>query len=421
MDDFSALQGLAAALALGLLIGLERGWQERDEEEGGRVAGIRTFALIGLLGGVFGLLAAEFGPLLPATGFAALAGLMIVAHAISQRQAVDVGITGVIAALLVFLFGILATLGQVVLATAGAVVTAVLLGLKPVLHGLLERLEHKELFATLKLLLISAVILPMLPNEGMGPWQALNPYRIWWMVVLIAGISYVGYFAMKLIGERKGVLVTGLFAGLASSTAATVNLSRLARRDAAGPDVLAAAVIVACATMFPRLLIISGAVHWPLVPMLAWPLVVMSIASYAAAGWFWYRSGSQPAGGGTRISNPFEIRPALLFAALLAALMMLSRALVDALGDAGVYLLAAVSGLADVDAIALSLANMAGESLPQHVAAAGILIAAFANSLVKAGLALGIAGRPLGLRVGATMGGTVLAGLATWLALVRIA
>ncbi len=421
MAELSTLYGLAAALALGLLIGLERGWQERGEEEGARVAGIRTFALIGLLGGVFGLLAAEFGPLLPGIGFAALAGVMIAAHAISQRQAVDVGITGVIAALLVFLFGMLATRGQVLLATAGAVVTAALLGLKPVLHGLLERMERKELFATLKLLLISAVILPMLPNEGMGPWQALNPYRIWWMVVLIAGISYVGYFAMKLIGERKGVLVTGLFAGLASSTAATVNLSRLARRDPAGPDVLAAAVVAACATMFPRLLIISGAVHWPLVPMLAWPLVVMSVASYAAAGWFWYRSGSQTAGGGTWVSNPFELRPALLFAALLAALMMLSRALADAVGDSGVYLLAAVSGLADVDAIALSLASMAGESLPQRVAAAGILVAAFSNSLVKAGLALGIAGRLLGLRVGAAMVGTVLAGLAAWLVVVSAA
>lgn len=416
MGDLAAFYGLGVALALGLLIGLERGWQVRGLGEGGRVAGIRTFTLIGLLGGVFGLLAAEFGALLPAIGFAAVAGVMIAAHAISQRKVVDVGITGVIAALLAFVFGMLATLGHIALAAAGAVGTAWLLGLKPQLHGLLERLEHRELFATLKMVLISALVLPLLPNEGMGPWQALNPYHIWWMVVLIAGISYVGYFAMKLIGERKGVLLTGLFAGLASSTVATINLSRLARTNAAGPDLLTAGVLTAGATMFPRLLVIVGAVHWPLAVPLAWPLVVMSAASYAAAGWFWFRSGSQPAGGGTHVSNPFEIRPALLFAALLAGLMVLSRALADAAGDTAVYLLAAASGLADVDAIALSLASMVADPLAPRVAGTGILIAAISNTLVKAGLALGIGGRALGLRVGATMGAVGIAGALAWLA-----
>lgn len=413
MDEFSSYYTLGVALALGLLVGLERGWQERDLKEGERVAGVRTFALIGLLGGIFGLLAREHGPALLGIAFAALAGVLVVAHVTGQQRVPDLGITSLVAQLLVFSFGAMATQGHVALATAAAVVTTLLLSVKPLLHGLLQRLERKELFATLKMLLISVVVLPLLPDQGYGPWEALNPYRIWWYVVLIAGISYIGYFAMKLAGERKGVMATGLFAGLASSTAVTINLSRLARKHAAAQDVIAAGVIVACATMFLRILALAGIAQTALALALLWPMVVMGVACYAAAGYFWWRSGNAPSSE-TRVSNPFEIRTALLFAGLIAALMVLSRALADAFGDAGIYLLAAASGIADVDAITLSLAGMAGDSLAVRSAALAILVAAFVNTAVKGGLALGIGGRALGLRVGTALAIVVAAGLATW-------
>lgn len=407
--------GLGIALALGLLVGLERGWQRREQPEGTRVAGIRTFALIGLLGGTWGLLAEELGGAVLAAAFAVLAVVLTVAHAISQREDSDVGITGVIASLLTFAFGAMATLGHGELAAAGAVITTILLGVKPTLHRWVRTLEEKELLAVLKLLLISVVMLPLLPNQGYGPWEALNPYKIWWMVVLIAGISFVGYFATKLIGARRGIMATGLFGGLASSTAVTVNFSRLARAGKGSEDILAAGILVAGATMFPRVLVVTSVFNWALATALLWPLVAMTIVNYVGAAAFWFRSGrSTSQDGDARLKNPFELKPALLFAGLLAAIMLLSRALSELFGDAGIYLLAAASGIADVDAITLSLANMTGDNLAVPVAALAVLLAAFVNSMVKAGLSLGIGGLGVGSRVGGVTALVVGVGFLTW-------
>jgi len=414
MDGFELFYRLGAALALGLLVGLERGWHGRDREEGHRVAGIRTFALLGLLGGVAGLLSEPPQHVLLATSFAALAAVMIAAHVVSQRAVPDVGITGVIAALLTFAFGAMAVLDLTALALAGAVVTAALLGIKPMLHRRVERMQEKELFATLKLLLISVVVLPLLPDQGFGPWEALNPYRIWWMVVLIAAISYTGYFAMKLFGERNGIMATGAFAGLASSTALTVNYSRLARNKGSSQDLLAAGILVAGATVFPRILVVTAIFNRELALGLLWPILAVTVVNYGAAYVFWHRDRRGEAAESIEIPNPFELRPALLFAVLLAIIMLLSRALSEQFGDAGVYLLAAVSGLADVDAITLSIASMTTDTLSVAAGTLGVLIAAFVNTLVKVFLALGIGGRALGLRVGLATAAVLPAGLAAW-------
>lgn len=414
MEAITLFYGLGIALLLGLLIGLERGWKDREQAEGQRVAGIRTFALIGLLGGVCGLLAQILGAVVLAVAFAALAVVLGWAHAVSQQHNTDVGITGIIASLLTFTFGALAMLGEMALAATGAVLTALLLGMKPTLHAWVRRLEEKELHATLKLLLISVVVLPLLPNEGFGPWQALNPYKIWWMVVLIAALSFVGYFATRIIGERKGIMVTGLFAGLASSTAVTLHLARLAR-DHAGPgNIHAAGMLIAWATMFPRMLIVSGLFSQNLALALLIPASVMTVVAYAGAWLFWQQSKRQAHNEQTRLSNPLELKPALIFAALLAAIMLLSHVLSDQFGDAGTYLLAAASGIASVDAITLSLADMAGSELRIETAALALLIAAFMNTLVKALLAAGIGSLRLGSRVGAAGIATIIAGMAGW-------
>ncbi|HSM28310.1 MAG TPA: DUF4010 domain-containing protein [Thioalkalivibrio sp.] len=395
-------------------MGLERGWKEREQDEGRRVAGIRTFALIGLLGGVWGLLARDAGLLVLAVAFATVAAALITAHVISQRENHDIGITGLIAGLLTFALGALATLGHGALAAAGAVVTTILLGLKPLLHSWVRHLQEKELYATLKLLVISVIILPLLPNQGFGPWEALNPFQIWWMVVLIAGISFVGYFAMKIVGARAGILATGLFAGLASSTAVTVSFSRLARGSPGSENVLAAGILVAGATMFPRILVVSSVINWSLAQALMVPLLTMAALSYLGAGLFWYWSGQDSDNRDARMKNPFELKPALIFASLLAGIMLLSRALQEQFGDLGVYLLAAASGIADVDAITLSLANMAGADLAVPAAALAVLIAAFVNASIKAGLATGIGGLRLGARVGLPTLIAILGGLAAW-------
>jgi uncharacterized membrane protein (DUF4010 family) len=242
---------LAIALAAGLFIGLERGWHERAAEEGMRVAGVRTFALIALLGGFTGLLAAETQLAVIGYGLVALAAVLVAGHVTAARRKIDVGITTLVAALLTFAFGVAATQGYATEAAMAAVVTALLLGYKSLLHRWVSALEPEELRATLKLLAVSVIVLPLLPDRGFGPWQALNPFELWWMVVLIAGISFCGYFAMKIAGSGKGAVLTGLFAGLASSTALTLHFSRLARDRPASSDIFAAGIRLPAARCFP--------------------------------------------------------------------------------------------------------------------------------------------------------------------------
>ncbi len=416
MDELRQFYGLAVALALGLLVGLERGWKEREAKEGSRVAGLRTYGLIGLLGGVWALLAGQLGELVLGLAFLALAVVLMTSYVMSTRGDEDIGITGIIAALLTFAFGAMAVLGYTALAAASAVITTILLGLKPVLHRWISRLERHELYAAFKLLLISVVLLPILPDRGFGPWGVFNPYKIWWMVVLIAGISFVGYFAVKIVGERKGVMLTGLFAGLASSTAVTLSFSRVARKCPGRENVFASGILVACATMFPRMLLVSSVLSTTLAQTLLAPLLAMTALAYTSAFFLWRRSTSASAEEPSELHNPFEIGPALGFAAILAAILFLSRALQAWLGDAGLYLLSAVSGITDVDAINLSISSMVAEGLAIDVAALSLVIAAGVNSLVKGGLATVIGGRALGLRVGGTMLLVVSSGLAVlWL------
>lgn len=407
---------LITALALGLLIGAERGWEEREATEGERVAGFRTYGLIGLVGGVCGLLAhALDAHSIIGFGFLGFVILLTVAYLASAHR--DVGITSLVAGLLTFALGALATLGHVVPAVASAVVTSLLLGYKPQLHQWLKTLEQHELRAILKLLLISVVVLPLLPNQGYGPWGALNPYEIWWMVVLIAGISFSGYFAMKLVGERQGILLTSLFAGLASSTALSLHFSRLAQ---ARPDLttdLAVGILIACGTMLPRMVIIASVINPALFPRLIGPAVVMAALIYGAVAIYWFhRPQERATSGAGALQNPLEFSVALRFGAFLAAIVVLTQALQEYLGDAGILLMATISGVADVDAINLTLSRLSNQDLTVRLAATGIIIASAVNSLVKGALAGAIGGRVLGLRVALPLAVAAGAGLLTvWL------
>jgi len=399
-EEVVLFQRLGVALALGLLVGVERGWETRRRAEGQRVAGFRTFGLIGLLGGLWALIAAETGVLVLAVAFAALAAVLIVSQIQFLRKDGDVGATTMVAALVTFALGALAGYGEMTLAAAGAVVVTLLLGVKPQLHGLVERLERDELMAVIKLLLMSVVLLPVLPDRGYGPWQALNPYRIWWMVVLIAGINFTGYMAIKLAGARRGVLLTGLFGGLASSTATTIGLARLAKGTTTLKRLAAAGIIVAATTMLPRMLLVAAVVAPPLALRLAGPLLLGTLTGCGAAAWLWQRARRRAAPDDVARRNPFELAVALQFGALLAVVMVLSYALQAWLGHAGLYLLGAVSGLSDVDAVTLSLGARVGEaSLGAEVAAVAILLAAAVNTLVKAALAAAISGAELAWRV----------------------
>lgn len=407
---------LSIALAIGLLIGVERGWKSREAKEGERIAGLRTYGLIGLLGGGAGLLSQYLGVAVFGFVFLGFTAAVIVAYAMRWRISGDAGITSLITMLLTFVLGTLVTLEHVNLAASTAVVMVILLRYKGVLHGWLKRLEEQELHAALQLLLISVVLLPVLPDHGYGPWQALNPYEIWWMVVLIAAISFIGYFTMKIAEPGKGVILTAMAAGMASSTALTLHYARLSRKQKNMTNLLAAGILIACGTMFPRIVLISSLINPALFNALLVPMVVMTLLSLSSAAVIWHKSIDRPPSELAPLSNPLELKPALFFGALLVLVILLGKAAIHYFGEAGLYLLAAVSGIADVDSINLTLSRMSLADLSLDVAILGIVIAAASNTLVKAVLAVVVGGLALGMRVLLPLLATAGAGLATfWL------
>jgi len=419
LNDFADAKQIAllgTALAIGLLIGVERGWKSREAKEGERIAGLRTYGLTGLLGGGAGLLSQYLG--MAAFGFVFLGftAVVAVAYAMQRRVSADASITSFITMLLTFVLGVLVTLEHVNLAVSAAVVTTLLLRFKDVLHGWLKKLEERELHAALQLLLISVVLLPVLPDRGYGPWQALNPYEIWWMVVLIASISFIGYFTMKIAGPGRGVLLTALAAGMASSTALTLHYARLSRKQGNMKSLLASGILIACGTMFPRIVLISSLINPALFNTLIVPMTVMTLLTLSSAAVIWHKSVDRPPAELAHLINPLEMKAALFFGALLVLVILLGKLAVHHFGEIGLYLLATVSGIADVDPINLTLSKMSIADLPLGVAATGIVIASASNTLVKAVLAVFVGGIDMGIWVLVPLLAVAGAGLATvWL------
>ncbi|MDX1694502.1 MAG: MgtC/SapB family protein [Ketobacteraceae bacterium] len=410
---FDDMVSLAIALALGLLIGIQRGWVHRRREPGQRVAGIRTYTLVGLLGGVSAILGREFSELVIVIFLFALTLVISTAYYRSPDQIQDLSITGIVGTLLTFAFGVMAGTGMWALAASCAVITALILDNKHEIHNLLQKLQERELDAGLKLLLASVVMLSVLPNEGFGPWNAFNPYEIWWMVVLIASISFVGYFAVRIGGTSRGLLFTSLFAGLSSSTALTLHYAKLARDNKAISSLLGCGILVACGTMFPRMLLVCMLINHELAKLLFLPAVVMTVMTFIPAVWMWLTF-KQPVDDSVELKqNPLELSAALFFAVLLLLIILLSNLLRDWFGSAGVYMLAMMSGIADVDAINLTLSRQAGGALSLQQAGFGIMIAAATNTIVKGLMAVGIGGRELTMRVLLPMSVAVAGGVVT--------
>ena len=411
MSELENFKLLGIALAIGLLIGLERGWRSRDLGEGMRVAGFRTHGMISLLGGLSGILAQQVDAFLMGFVFLGLTSVLLLAYSKSLDKFQDFSITGVIASLIAFTLGALTVFGHITLASASAVVITALLGFKPLLHGWLKKLEQEELNATLKLLLISVVILPILPDQGYGPWDAFNPYHIWLMVVLIAGISYLGYFAIRIVGNQHGPVLTGALGGLVSSTAVTLNLSKLSKQRPGMENVLAAGILTACATMFARTLLLTSVINPDLSRALLPALLVMTFFTYFVAFLLWKNRREFQGFDEITLENPFQLVMAMKFGAFLVVILLLSKILKVYFGDMGAYFLAATAGLADVDPITLSMAQMSKDGLEVSVAAKAILIAVSVNSGIKSIFSWVIGGWNLSLRVGGTLVGAVIAGL----------
>jgi len=415
LSSFDAFGPILAALAPGLIIGLERGWREREAADGQRVAGLRTFALTGLLGGVLALV----NPWLLAAGGL---GLAILAG-IGYRQAIQatgkLSATSAVAQLLTFGLGALSASGMPLQALGAAVIAATLLDLRSTLHRWLRLMEHRELTAALQILVLSAVILPLLPDQAFGPYAALNPYRLWWAVVLIAALSLTGHVAMRLAGAQRGTLLTGLLGGLASSTAATLALARQLRGREELLEATAAGGLAACAVMFLRMAVILLFMSPSLGRALLLPLLGAAFVLMLVAAVHWQRR-SRDVEQGPRTDLPaFDLGTALGFGAFLGLMTLLTEASKQWFGSGGLYGLAVLSGLVDVDAITISAARMdAATRVPAHVAEVSIGLAAVSNMVLKAGMAWTTGGRPLGRALAfGYAAAIVVAGLLLWLGL----
>lgn len=422
MTTEDILPRLGLALAIGLLLGLERGWSDRMAGEGQRIAGIRTFALTGLFGGISGWLASLTSPIFPALASAALGGLLMVSYWVRSERDDDLGLTTEIALLLAFALGVVTALGGMVPATAVAVVATLLLSMKSVLHRWIGQIRRLELEAVVKLALISAVILPILPDRGFGPGAVLNPYELWLAVVIVAGLSFIGYGAIRLAGARAGLLVTGLFGGLASSTSTTLVLARFARGHDALTAVAAAGIVVAGSVTFLRILALVAVFQPALIAPLAVPMAVMAVTGLAGAAVIQLGTdrGRTTTDSIDSFGNPLELATALGFGVILAVVLVAIHYLRDWLGTSGVYTAAALSGMTDVDALTISVSRLVGEDLAVQNGAIAIFIAAAVNTGVKGAISLVIGNRQLGLRVIAAYAAVIAAGsLGLWLDLVR--
>lgn len=404
--DITIATQLAIALALGIIIGLERGWATRTEPKEQGSGGVRNFGLVGLLGGLAALLADKWGMGILAVIFLGFSLLVATSYVLTAIQTQDYGTTTELALLITFVLGALVIRGLAIEAVAVAVVVTWLLKVKQELHQTLVLLKRQELIATLQLLLIAVVALPLLPNQDFGPWQAINPHAIGLLVLLVISISYVGYFAIRIWSEKVGLLLTGLLGGLASSTATTIAFSRMARKQKGDTTWLAIGIALAAATMSPRLLLEVTLVNATLAKQLVIPLVVLALVPLAAGLILFWKTPTQ-SNVALKISNPVELGTAFQYAGLLVVLSVLIHGAKAWFGEAGVYWLSAISGLADVDTVSIALARAVNGAMTISVASRGILIAVLMNTIMKIFLARLIGGVQLARRCGTILLGAL--------------
>jgi uncharacterized membrane protein (DUF4010 family) len=442
---------LAYALGIGLLVGLERtlqqvteGAEDAEEQpnpaapgEGAESAeaskereakaeakaeaqsldefmGLRTFAVLSLLG--FG--AALVGEKVPFLGPVVVGGVCLLVVAMYVRVVHwGTGITTEAAAIAVCVLGMLCRYNA---QAAGviALVLAVLLASKRFTHGTARKMRRVELTDTLKFLVVILIILPLLPHRALDPYGAFNPYKVGFLVVLISGISFVGYFLTRILGAQRGLGLTGILGGLTSSTAVTAAMAAQAKQHPKLRSICAFSTVAANATMFARVLVVVAVLDRALVLRLVWSIGAMTGVAIIASVVLWFvaskaTKADAEAAGEVPLKNPFSVGPALKFAAFFVGILFVAKLSKLYLGDQGLYAAAALSGLADVDAITLTITEQTrNASLAQHVGAVGITIAVVSNSVVKTGIAIYSGGWKFGRLIGVCLGLATAAGLA---------
>ena len=400
MDEttLSLFGRLGISLVLGMLVGLQR------EKTDASLAGTRTFALISLAGALASVLDQHHvsGGWILAAGFVALGAIVVVSEfRLGLEKSDDVGMTTAVAILVMYCTGAYLMQGNLVIAVAVGVAVAALLQFKPELHSIASKLGDRDMKAIIQFAVFSCVILPVLPNEQMGPFSVFNPFNIWLMVVLIVGISLAGYIAYKFFGHEAGVMVGGILGGAISSTATLISYSKIARVGPAMTRVSTAVIVIASSVVFVRVLVELAIVAPGHLLQLGLPMAIMLGSSIVASviAWLMFRGNRnllpEPA-------NPSEFRSALMFALLYALVLWGLAAAKRHLGEDALYVVAVLSGLTDMDAITLSTGRMVEQStekLGSNVAWRLLVTALISNLLFKSGIVAVVGGRRLFLRV----------------------
>jgi uncharacterized membrane protein (DUF4010 family) len=418
MDQIDLALRFGSALGLGVLLGLER---ERSKAAEHSFAGVRTIGLIALAGA----LAAYFDDLLgqPSLAlllFAAVALLVVVSYAVTAARG-ELGITTEVTALLAFLLGWLCMRDHIALAGGLAVASALVLALKDWLHRLAERIEARDVEATLKFAIVTLIILPLVPNETFGPppLDVLNPHQVWLMVVLISAVNFLSYILVKVVGPEHGFGLTGLLGGLVSSTAVSLGFAQRSRAQPEHSPALALGIVLAWTVMFVRVVVIVAVVNLALAQRLLPVMAGLALTSVAFCAWLWRRRANQAGTADVAAGeNPFELWQAVRFGLAFGVVILAVRAAELYLGTSGLYLAGAVAGLTDVDAITLSMANLVhDDGVRMTAAVTTIVIAVVSNTLVKTGMAVVLGAPPLKRLVGgAALALVAVGGLLLWLA-----
>ena len=388
MMELNTAWEFGSALGLGVLIGLER---QRTLGEAKAFAGVRTFSLVALFGAV-SVYAGEVSglPWIFGLVFISILALVITAYH-ATAIAGEIGATIEVSVLITFFVGCICAWGDVAIAGAITVVAMLMLALKGWLHNLAKRIEPSDVDATLKFAIITLIILPLVPNTNFGPegLEVINPYKTWLMVVLIAGLNFVGYILVKVLGKEHGFGLTGLLGGLVSSTAVTLGFSQRSRVEPGLTSVLALAIVLAWTVMYFRVVVEVGVVNFSLAKSLTLGMLLMGAVSLVICLVLWRQGRSQETAEVDSGNNPFELGDAIKFGLLFAVVIFVASAAQTYFGNTGLYLAGALAGLTDVDAIALSMASLAQQDPTSSGAAARtIVIAVISNTMVKCGMAI---------------------------------
>ncbi len=407
---------LGIAVLLGGLIGLERQFSKTDTGLQEAIIGVRTFVFITLLGALSAMISSIYLPWFIAVAFAGMSLVVLSRYVLmAQSGEAELGITTEITMLLAFLIGSITWWGHVQLAIALAVAVTLILTLKAELHHWTEKMGSGDIRAILKFAILTFVILPVLPNRAIDKWGLFNPFEVWIMVVLVSALGFIGYLLLKFIRLRGGIEWAGAIGGLISSTAAALSFSRRSNTSPKMVASLAMGVLLACTIMFPRLLIIVAVVGHCLVKPLLLPFALMVFAGAAASLLWWRRYRARGYEGKTfEFRNPVEIGAAITFGIIFATIRIAAILAEQHFGHNGLFITAALSGLAELDAIVLSIARMVCLSEPNTVSAEigakAIIIATVSNSVVKAGIVAMLGSRRMKRPVIAGLGAMAIVG-----------